>query len=110
MDIKILGLSCQPFKWTQTARVLAEFTIEERRLVFQLHEDEIKGRRYDSDHHVLNLLMSSCCEEDYAKDVDAWTDAALHAAARADHWYNSEKDYGDPREEEEEPEDVDPEE
>lgn len=95
MEVKVSGLSCYPNPWSKRALELARLLIAERREVFKLEPDELKGRRYHDDEHVILLLRSSCPEELYGLAVEEWTDAALHAAASADAWYHSEKDYGD---------------
>lgn len=85
---------------------LALIVIEERRKAFRPGVDETLGRRYHDDDHVILLLRSSVPEEQFALGCNDWVDAALHAAAAADRWYNTEKDYGNDhlQEEPEEPE------
>lgn len=58
--------------------------------------ETLRGARFKDDTAVIARLESMFTEVEFLADVAGRIDYALTDAARSDHWYEFEKDYGGP--------------
>jgi len=87
--------------WTMERKLFSKdagdvfaMAVEHRRTMLQLPVDAMKGTRFNSDEAVLARMESACGEREFMACPGLHIDTALVDAARSDHWYRYEKDYG----------------
>jgi len=72
-----------------------DIAIDHRRnVVILVGTDTLRGRRFKDDANILMRVESACSEIEFMACPGLWIDAALLDAARADWWYERDKDYG----------------
>jgi hypothetical protein len=95
--MKIGGLRVDALKYSPETLKKLRPIIEEMRKVFVIPSgvDAIKDTRFNSNPHVIWLLESAVPEAELEGQRHEVVFAALLEAARSDHWYKYEKDWGD---------------
>lgn len=84
--------------YSHNMREAALVFIKIERCFVNLPTDSMKGRRFNDDDSVFDRLESATNEKEFARRPLEAVDAALIDAAKSDHWYEYEKDWGDDEE------------
>lgn len=95
--MNINGLRVGAPKYSPETIERIKLVLSEMRLVIELPAEAIRESRFKSDPHVIWLMESGATEDEVKADINAVCKAGLIEAAKSDHWYKYEKDWGDDR-------------
>jgi len=89
-----MGWTMERKLFSEDARDVFAVAVGHRRAILQLPADTTRGARFNDDESVLVRVESACTEAEFMACPGPSIDRALIDAARSDHWYEVEKDYG----------------